>query len=234
MKTAFYWSRINGFRKEGFDVLCGYLASEGYSKRKGYGFVLEKASPTEVIATYVERSVVTDSLLEPSGKKILTERVVYEYLPFRLSTGILNVEFIGGARLHSQFFKRIARRFPDYLSEDRISIDVASFISEMSSRFQKLEVVAVRMDGLLLKNRTLCGMDFRSSVDVREDVQTLIGKRKSAIMSYAKIRFKSNDKGAEVELSHAGKLTTSLDRDSNEFAEIRSILSSQVDGKAGE
>jgi hypothetical protein len=228
MKSAYYWYGIHDAASSVYGALSKRIAKETYSAERNYWFLVSTRTTHLLEGAFIEKRTIKDIILDAQGSEVAVDRVIIEKMEFRFQGGMPQFEFWGGARMHARFLSRIEHFLTVYTACERIRFDIERFIHGLREVFLRLEVTALRFDGILLHGRTLFSAEFRSSVDVMTDSRAVLGEKRTN-KSYAKVVMGSkNIERFEVEIWDSGKVMTSIAPESHEFQALRAIVAHQA------
>lgn len=159
-----------------FSELGTRLKRRPFTRDASSGFLLDRVRDDKVEAKYIEKTELSEVIVDPFGAQQEFMRIDYKYVYFSLFPSFPNLEVYNPPRGLSGFFSRLGEVCDFSVSISSIDVDVLEWIRVLEERMGKhAQVKSLRIKGLRLGETTSAQVLLDGSKDVRPDIPHVAG-----------------------------------------------------------
>jgi hypothetical protein len=194
-----------------------------YSDEAGWGFLLSETRRDSLQGRFIERFILKEDIVDPTGKALHYERILFQETHFSLQSQFPHLELRNSPRSVSTFLNQLGRAFDFDIALVPIEIDLVRFVAALSRKFENVTVSRMTVSDIKLSEGVEAKCAIVGEKDVREHVQTITGRRKFRVTSIGLV-FSMNEVELRSEIASDGRMTVATDLADDTRANLRQVL----------
>lgn len=179
LKTA--WFKIDPLPPKEFERLCKAIANDQFTEDTFTGFIIDTRRKSLVEARYIQKRVVTETILDPFGNESEVTRTNYIQTRFTLQNKTPQLVVINPPRTIAGFITRIGEHCLGKTAIYPPENETKNLIQALSARSANINTTGILISDIQLKGPAIAKILIQGTEDINEGIQEMIGQRRHSV-----------------------------------------------------
>jgi len=184
------WMLIDPCNKDIFDRLIEGINADQFTTAVSSGFIVDISRDEFTQARFIEKSEVSESLVDPFGNETDIKHIVYNQLEFRIQKKSPQLEIYNSPRKINAFINRLGEFTKGSAAIFSPEISVDSWLESLRNNTSSMTTIGALIADLKLGDSVVAKAVLVGDQDVRTFVKQITnGKNYRLIQAIVKVRF---------------------------------------------